>query len=184
MRHICCAPYHTASNGQAECFVQTFKRHIKAGCQDLPLHQCLMTFLLSYRSTPHSTTNFSPSSLFLRRELKTRLDLLHPSVEREVARKQASQKLHYNLKVHMREINIGQRVLAQNYRDGPRWVSGTIIQRNSPVTYMVKMKSGDVWKRHIDQLREKFNSPQECSEIPVPVNHDDGNIPYCNCYCY
>ena len=76
----------------------------------------------------------------------------------------------------MREMNIGQRVLAQNYRDGPRWVSGTIIQRNSPATYMVKLKSGDVWKRHIDQLREKFDSPQECFEIPVPVNHDDGNI--------
>ena len=146
---------------------------MKAGCQDLPLHQCLMTFLLSYRSTPHSTTNVSPASLFLRRELKTCLDLLHPSVEREVARKQASQEL---LKAHMREMNIGQRVLAQNYRDGPRWVSGTIIQRNSPVTYMVKLKSGVVWKRHIDQLREKFDSPQECFEIPVPVNHDDGNI--------
>ena len=41
---------------------------------------------------------------------------------------------------------------------------------------MVKLKSGDVWKRHIDQLREKFDSPQECFEIPVSVNHDDGNI--------
>ena len=38
---------------------------------------------------------------------------------------------------------------------------------------MVKLKSGDVWKRHIDQLRD---IPQECFEIPVPVNHDDGNI--------
>ena len=93
-----------------------------------------------------------------------------------MARKQASQKRHHDLKAHMREMNIGQRVLAQNYRDGPRWVSSTIIQRNSPVTYKVKLKSGDVWKRHIDQLREKFDSPQECFEIPVPVNHDDANI--------
>ena len=67
VRHIHCAPYHPASNGQAECIVQTFKRHMKAGCLDLPLHQCLMTFLLSYRSTPHSTTNVSPASLLLRR---------------------------------------------------------------------------------------------------------------------
>ena len=109
MRHIRCAPCHPASNGQAERFVQTFKRHMKAGCQDLPQHQCLMTFLLSYRSTPHSTTNVSPASLFLRRELKTRLDLLHPSVEREVARKQASQKLHHDIKAHMREMNIGSK---------------------------------------------------------------------------
>ena len=51
VRHIRCARYHPASNGQAERFVQTFKRHMKAGCQDLPLHQRLMTFLLISKLT-------------------------------------------------------------------------------------------------------------------------------------
>ena len=44
-----------------------------------------------------------------------------------MARKQASQKLHHDLKAHMREMNIGQRILAQNYRDGTRWVSNEAL---------------------------------------------------------
>lgn len=78
----------------------------------------------------------------------------------------ASQKLNHDLRAHMREMSIGQRVMARNYRDGPKWISGTIIQRNSPVTYMIQLKSGEVWKRHI-QLRKRLDSPQEYIEIVV-----------------
>ena len=38
--------------------------------------QALASFLLTYRSTPHSTTNETPSKLFLGRKMRTRLDLL------------------------------------------------------------------------------------------------------------
>ena len=36
IKHILCAPYHPASNGLAERFVQTFKRAMKAGEKDGP----------------------------------------------------------------------------------------------------------------------------------------------------
>ena len=36
IKHILCAPYHPASNGLAERFVQTFKRAMKAGENDGP----------------------------------------------------------------------------------------------------------------------------------------------------
>ena len=44
----------------------------------------LAQFILSYKNTPHSTTGFSPAELSLKRPLKIRLDLLHPSVERKI----------------------------------------------------------------------------------------------------
>ena len=48
-----------------------------------PSHR-LSSFLLTYRNTPYASTNAMPSELFLKRSLKTRLDLLHPNVESTV----------------------------------------------------------------------------------------------------
>ena len=72
VRHIRVAPYHPASNGLAERFVQSFKSAMKASKNsDLTLTHRLANFLLTYRSTPHATTGVSPSSLFLRRHIRT-----------------------------------------------------------------------------------------------------------------
>ncbi len=60
-------------------------------------HQKLMNVLLSYRSTPHSTTNTTPSELFLGRSLRTRLDQLRPNLGNTVAQKQAQQKRGHDI---------------------------------------------------------------------------------------
>ncbi len=83
IKHIRSAPYHPSTNDQAERFVQTFKRAMKAGEREgRSLKTRLAQFLLSYRSTPHATTNVSPSKLFLQRKIRTRFDLLKPSTAR------------------------------------------------------------------------------------------------------
>ena len=85
IKYIGSAPYHAATNGEAECCVQTFKKLLKAAKSDPSnLQFKLAQFLLSYRSTSHSTIRLSPAKLFLKRALKTRLNLLYPSVERKV----------------------------------------------------------------------------------------------------
>ena len=90
IRHIRTAPYHPASNGQAERFVKTFKQAMKAmEHQAHPLAHRISNFLLRYRTIPHSTTNKTPSALFLRREIRTRMDLLKPCTEDTVLLKQA-----------------------------------------------------------------------------------------------
>ena len=97
VKHIRCAPYHPSSNGAVERFIQTFKRSMKAGeNHGPPFHKPLMNFLLTYRYTPHATTNTAPCELFLHRPLRTRFDLLHPDVGEEVLSKQAQQKLQHD----------------------------------------------------------------------------------------
>ena len=81
IRHIRCSPYHPSSNGAAERFVQTFKQAMKAGATGTPLlSQRLSSFLLTYRATPHATTNTPPSQLFIGRHLRTLFNLIRKSM--------------------------------------------------------------------------------------------------------
>ena len=102
VKHIRCAPYHPASNGLAERFVKTFKTAMRiAEQQGTPQELRLPNFLLSYRSTRHCTTNRTPSSMLLQRELRTRLDLLQPLCDEQVIQQQAQQACHT---MHMPEL--------------------------------------------------------------------------------
>lgn len=77
--HKYTAPYHPSTNGQAERSVQTVKNGLKAMCTTRQtLQQNLNEFLRQYKNAPHSTTGISPSQLFLGRQIRTRLDLVHP----------------------------------------------------------------------------------------------------------
>ena len=76
IKHIRSAPYHPASNGLAERFIQSLKTGLKASVDSgLSLQQWLANYLLTYQSSPHTTTGVSPCSLFLHRQVRTHLDL-------------------------------------------------------------------------------------------------------------
>ena len=90
VKHLRSAPYHPATNGAAERLVQTIKQALKAAHQQgMPLEKALPTFLLRYRITPHATTGAAPSTLFLGRTPRTRLNLLRSSVADHVFRQQS-----------------------------------------------------------------------------------------------
>ena len=162
IKHIRCAPYHPSSNGCAERFVQTFKKGISSGGhRNLSKEQQLMSFLLTYRTSPHSTTGVSPCKLFLNRELRTRLDLLFPDVRRRVEEKQENQMKHHDSHARARDLTIGQRVMVRNFRAGPHWIPGTVVKQNGPLTYLVKVRENQVWKRHIDHVRQMEDTPRE-----------------------
>ena len=164
IKHIYSAPYHPSSNGLAERFVQTFKRAMKAGAKDgNPLNVRLAQFLLCYRSTPHATTDLSPSELFLQRKIRTRLDLLKPDVETLVASKQACQKKHHDSHAKYRQLSPGQLVMARDFRSTSKWIPGAIVDRTGPLSYTVKLGNGKIIRRHIDQLRDRSTPLPETS---------------------
>ena len=172
VKHIRCSPYHPASNGLAERFVRTFKEAMKAGRADsLPLQHRLANFLLTYRTTPHATTNEPPCVLFLGRNSRTRLDLLRPDRERTVTNKQAHQKNQHDLHSRYRVIAVGQRVFVRNLQSKLPWLPGRVIQTLGPVSVLIKLEDGRVWKRHIDHVKVA-SSEEEYSDIQASAGSD------------
>ena len=139
VRHTRSAPYHPATNGLAERFVQSFKQGLKISqSSGLPLNCRLSNYLFLYRSTPHSTTGVTPSSLFLQREMRTRFDLLRPDREAEVSRKQERQKRDHDRHSSARQFKVGDLVMVRNYRPGPDWVPATVVACLGPLSYLVE----------------------------------------------
>ena len=155
VKHLRTAPYHPASNGAAERLVQTFKQAMRAAAGNgLTLQHQLSNFLMTYRSTPHATTGETPSKLFLGRQIRTRFDLLRPDLEGHVGGQQAAQKQHHDAHARERSLEIGTSVMAKDFRDPLVWKPGVVLEKCGPLSYLVKLRNGQVWRRHIDHLRE------------------------------
>ena len=110
--------------------------------------------------------------------MRTRLDLLRPDVKSRVAWKQAGQKKTHDEHCREQTLFIGQRVMAKNYRAGPGWLPGTVIERNGPLPYLIKVSGGQLWRRHIDQLREIDDTPSEhpSEELQEPQDTTEWTI--------
>ena len=154
VQHVKVAPYHAASNGLAERMVQSFKNHLKA-CRGskLSIQQRIENFLLTYRSTKHPTTGRTPASLFLGRELRTRLTLLRPSVGEKVMESQSNQKATHDVQSKFREFYPGERILLKDLRKADIWCPSSVAERSGPKSYVVVLNDGRVWKRHVDHVR-------------------------------
>ena len=156
IKHTYSAPYHPATNGLVERFVQTFKQAMKAGAGNgLSFQHRLSAFLLSYRTTPHTVTNVAPCQLFLKRALRAKLDLLRETTEQAVGDEQAEQKYqHDRHKAKDPCFKLGESVLAQSFAHGPTWVCGKVQQCCGSKTCLVELTVGRVWRRHVDNLRK------------------------------
>ena len=160
VRHVRSAPYHP------ERFVKTFKQAMKATeHQSLTLAHRLSNFLLRYRTTPHSTTNKTPSELFLRRIIRTRLNLLMPTSEYTVLNKQTQEAQHHDIHTRPRSFEVGQHVMAQNFLKGSKWKPTTITKLLGNSMVLVKTADGQLWKRHLKQIGDTRVTPDQ--EIPV-----------------
>lgn len=179
IKQIFSPPYHPKSNGEAERFVRTLKEGIRRRVGGSVSHNLgLNDFLLTYRTTPHSTTGRTPSEMLYGRRIRTKLDLIKPDLGEKILRRQTGDKVTDALAV-------GERVITQDYRDRrPKWIEGVVTDKLSPVTYLVDVGSSDkamIWKRHQDQLRvtegdwNRRDSPleAEADECLTPTESED-----------
>ena len=161
------APYHPASNGLAERAVRIFKEGYEK-MEGGSVQTKLSRFLLSYRTTPHSTTGVQPAELLMKRRLHTQLSQLVPSVANRVRNKQE------------REILEGQAVYAKDFRNKKAWMSGTVVEKTGPVSARVQLDNGTVIRRHQDHVQSRENDVAEESATRVTPNVTPVVLPDCD----
>jgi hypothetical protein len=162
--HTRTPPSHAQSNGQAERYVNTVKSALKKGLYNGgKLMDVLNKFLFSYRTTPHSTTNVSPAELFLKRKLRTILDLLHPSATELSNQARTRYKLNFDRHTKDRQFNVGDNVLVRDFRNNPtqiKWTPGVLLHRIGSRIWTVQV--GDrIWRRHEDQIHFRYYSTDD-----------------------
>lgn len=173
VKHILSAPYHPASNGLAERFVQTLKHSLKASRQndERSIQHRLAEFLFEYRATPHATTGVSPAELHMGHKLRTRFDLMLPDTKEQVMHKQAKQKQHRDVHSKARSFSVGTTVMTRHYGGENKWITGIVIQQLGPVTYSIETADGRIVKGHIDQLRSYVKQDTMANENPQVMDN-------------
>ena len=131
------AAYHPATNEQAERYVQTIKRGLKAlSTEQGTLQEKLNQFLMQYRKISHDTTRESPASLFLKRNIQTKIDSVIPNIMDIIPNKQNSRKSKIK---QFREFYLNQKAAVRNYTPEAEWKTGKIIARLGKLHYKIKV---------------------------------------------
>ncbi|KRZ96975.1 Uncharacterized protein T08_6290 [Trichinella sp. T8] len=148
-------PYHAQSNGQVEIFPDTFKRALKKSTNDRrPQKDRLREFLMTYRITPHQSTELTLSEMFLKRRIRTVLDLMFPrgidNLEEQMRKMENTSGNRAD-----RQFKIGETVMVHDYtRDRKLWREEVIVGQQGQVTWFVQVGRMR-WKRHTNQMRHK-----------------------------
>ena len=92
------------------------------------------------------------------RRIRTRYDLLKPSLVDRVVKKQEVQARGHD-KIPKVELEQGDHVYYKNYSSvGPPNIPGTVETRTGPVSCKVRNQSGELVRRHFSQLFKQLPS--------------------------
>ena len=89
------------------------------------------------------------------RRLRSRLDLLHSSLQETVLSKQRRMKRVHDEHVRRQTSAPGDEVYTKNFVAGPKWVPAIIEANTGPVSCKVRLGSGAIHRRNYDQVRAR-----------------------------
>lgn len=144
IKHRRSAPFHPATNGQAERAVQMFKKGLrKIGTPERKPFE-FNALLLRLRNQPSATTGKSPAELLLGRPLRDRLSQMKEKQTESVTCNTPQQS----------RFSAGERVAARSYAGGEKWLAGRIEKVLGRRHLLIRLPNGELIKRHLDQVRK------------------------------
>nr|VZI29775.1 unnamed protein product [Spirometra erinaceieuropaei] len=150
IQHLRSPPYPPQSNGQAERFVDTFKRALLKARGEGTKEEIVQAFLFSYRTTPNpaSPGGVSPAEALMGRKLRTTFHALVPTGAQPAQTSPVS----------CSKLSIGTPVFVLDYRAGfPDWIEATVVSHRGSMLFDVNV-GDDIWVRHHNQIRRRHCS--------------------------
>lgn len=141
VKYVRTAPYHPATNGLAERFVQTFKSAMQASATSASLNARLQNFLLLYCNTPHAT----PTQLLIHHPLCSCLDLLRPDI-RAAVQQQQQQEAGNKLFQQAQQLMPGITAMVRDYHPRHPWWIAAQVPVNNGLHYDVEVYPGVQWR--------------------------------------
>ncbi|KAL7725183.1 hypothetical protein ACLKA6_017339 [Drosophila palustris] len=156
INHVTTAPFHPASNGLAERFVQTFKTSVSKNIKEgYSVKTAVTKYLSSYRFTPNAEGK-SPAELLHGRHVRTILS--------QIFEKQTESKPMQEAKYSPNEA-----VFAKNYARGEKWIKATIDRPVGRMLYILRTSTGFI-KRHVNQIK-----PRSDTEVIISNSSHDND---------
>ena len=113
----------------------------------------------------------------MKREVRTRLDLLRPNTNTRVQDKQAQQKVNHDRHAKAREFAVNDPVFVKNFRPGPDWIPAIVVAKLGPLSYLVETTDKQLWRRHVDHVKSRSatvipasTAPSRVSDTPAQVD--------------
>ena len=164
IRHLTVTPLWPQANGLVERQNRTLLKAIRASvAEQRDWRECLQSFLLAYRSTPHPSTGKSPAELIYGRQLRTKLPEVRPPPapgrkEVKLAHDRSGQrgKLYADRHRHSRahSIDVGEKVLVRvprkcNKLSAPFFREPyTVVAVNGSQLIVKRPEDGKLFKRN------------------------------------
>ncbi|GFR19477.1 uncharacterized protein K02A2.6 [Trichonephila clavata] len=169
VKHKTSAPFKPSSNGQAEHYVATLKQSLRAMHKYIyegTIQQKLSSFLMHYRKAPNATTTHSPAMLFLKRDIRTRIDLLLPELKTKIQDKLRRD----NFEFRDRKFDVGDRVAVRVYRAANTiWKFDTIVNQDGVLHCIIHVQG--TLRFPLAEVREN-NSDIQHAETAEDISKD------------
>ena len=145
----------------------------------------IVKILFQYRITPHSTTALHLQN-FCSMQDHVQEWMPYFRIQQTGYRlSRSSRRIHiHDTTAHNRSFSVGQSaVLVQNFAAGERLISpGHIIEPVGPVSFMIELEDGRIFKRHQDHIQNHLtlkelvdipNNSSDFTDFPCPAAENE-----------